>query len=88
MEDLGISRIKQAALIRLKSIIEHGKNEGSVKIKIDTDQVIITLLTSTFAYFSNRHTLSKLLQSDLMLNERIEMQAKDLAEMILSYIRN
>lgn len=88
MEDLEISRIKQSALIRLKSIIKRGKNEESVKIKIDTDQIIITLLASTFAHFSNRHTLSKLLQSNLMLNESIEMQAKDLAEMILSYIRN
>ena len=88
MEDLEISCIKQPALIILKSIIECGKNEGSVKIKIDAVQIIITLLESTFAHFSNRHTLSKLLQSDLMVNESIEMQAKDLTKMILSYIRN
>lgn len=86
MEDLDVSRIQQPALNALKSILERGKKEGVVAKRIDAEKIIITLLTSTFAYFSNRHTLSKLLQADIMRYESMEAQAEELAEMILSYI--
>ena len=80
------SDIQPPALIRLKGILERDQRAGHIKEDIDPDQILITLLTSTFAYFSNRYTLSKMLKTDLMRRESIDKKAGDLASMLITYI--
>jgi TetR/AcrR family transcriptional regulator len=80
--------IRQPMLIQLREVLERDKKDGLIRQDIDTDQILITLLTSTFAYFSNRYTLSKLMQFDLTKKQSIEKKADDLAQMIMTYIAN
>ena len=87
IDDLDFSNIKQPALVALRNLIERGKKEGVFKEKIDTEQIILMLLTSSFASFSNRYTLSKLLGYDLSSYDSIEKRAVNLADMLLTYMR-
>lgn len=86
IKDANLSEIRQPALLDLQAILERDKKAGLIKPDIDTNQILITLLTSTFAYFSNQYTLSKILQYDLMKEQSIEKKSKDLAQMIITYI--
>lgn len=85
--DLDFSNIKQPALDALRRLIEKGKKEGVFKESIDPEQIILTLLTSSFANFSNRYTLTKLLGYDLTSDEGIEKRAIDLSNMLLAYMQ-
>ena len=80
--------IRQPMLIQLREVLERDKKDGRIRSDIDSNQILITLLTSTFAYFSNRYTLSKLMQYDLMKKQSIDKKADDLAQMIITYISN
>ena len=86
--DIDLQDIRQPILTQLQTILERDKKAGFIRADIDTKQILITLLTSTFAYFSNQYTLSKILQYDLMEKQSIETKAKDLAQMIITYISN
>jgi len=81
------SDIRPPALTRLKAILERERKAGRIKKDTKPDQIQITLLTSTFAYFSNRYTLGKMLKQDLMKKESIDKRAGDLAEMLITYIK-
>lgn len=81
------SDIRPPALTRLRGILERGMEAGRIKKDTDPDQILITLLTSTFAYFSNRYTLGKMLKTDLMRKESIDKRAGDLASMLITYIK-
>lgn len=84
--DVDLSSIQQPVLVQLQRILERDKKAGLIRSDIDSEQILITLLTTTFAYFSNRYTLSKVLQYDLMDIQSIVKKSTDLADMITTYI--
>lgn len=86
IKDVDLSSIRQPVLIQLEQILERDKQAGIIRSDVDPNQILITLLTTTFAYFSNRYTLSKVLQYDLMNEQSIIKKSEDLANMIIAYI--
>lgn len=86
IKDVDLSSIRQPVLIQLGQILERDKQAGIIRSDVDPNQILITLLTTTFAYFSNRYTLSKVLQYDLMNEQSIIKKSEDLANMIIAYI--
>lgn len=53
---------------------------------MDTDQVILSILTYTFSYFSNRYTLSKLLGMKLDDEDSIRKRRENVTLMIMGYL--
>jgi len=86
ISDVDLSSIQQPILEKLRQILEREKANGAIRQGVDANQILLTLLTSTFAYFSNRYTLSKVLQYDLMSKQSIVRKSEDLADMIIAYI--
>lgn len=86
IKDVDLSSIRQPVLIQLGQILGRDKQAGIIRADVDPNQILITLLTTTFAYFSNRYTLSKVLQYDLMNEQSIIKKSEDLANMIIAYI--
>ncbi len=78
--------IKDPTFDILRKVISKGKKEGVVKAAIDIEQVILSLLTYTFSYFSNRYTLSKLVGRKLDNEENIKSRVEDVTEMFLNYL--
>ena len=78
--------IKDPTLELLRGIINKGIAEGDFKEEVDTEQVIVSLLTYCFSYFSNRYTLSKLLSRNLDDNDNINKRIDHVTIMFLSYL--
>ncbi|NJD03270.1 MAG: TetR/AcrR family transcriptional regulator, partial [Ruminiclostridium sp.] len=86
IQDIDFKFIKDPTLDLLRKIIGKGKQQGIFKAELDVEQIIISLLTYTFSYFSNRYTLSKLLGRKLDDEENIKNRIANVTEMFLSYM--
>jgi len=86
IKDIDFSKIKDPTFEMLRKIIRKGKEEGIFKQDVDTEQFILSLLTYTFSYFSNRYTLSKLLGRKLDDEESISKRVENVTEMFLGYL--
>ncbi|MEN6312900.1 MAG: TetR/AcrR family transcriptional regulator [Clostridiaceae bacterium] len=86
INQIDFSGIKDPTLELLASVIDRGKAEGVFKPEINTKQVILSILTHTFSYYSNRYTLSKLLSMDMGKKENIKLRADIVTDMFLGYL--
>ncbi|MGI6562976.1 MAG: TetR/AcrR family transcriptional regulator [Clostridia bacterium] len=86
IEQIDFTETKYSVFHIFEDIMEKGKQTGEFKKEIDTRQVILSLLTFTFSYFSNRYTLSKLLEFDLFDKENIQKRINIVTDMLLKYI--
>lgn len=86
IEESGAINIKDPAVKAIINIISEGKKKGVFKEEIDEQQVVLSLITFSFSYFSNIHTLSLLLKTDMTLKENIKKRTKYVSEMILNYL--
>jgi Transcriptional regulator len=88
IKDIDFKLIKDPSFEMLRNIIHEGKEQGVFKEELDTEQIILSILTYTFSYFSNRYTLSKLLGRKLDDEENIKSRVENVTEMFLSYMCN
>lgn len=86
IQDENFTGIKDPTLALLRKIINKGKEDGIFHSHVDTEQVILSLLTFIFAYFSNRYTLSKLLDKKLDNDDNINRRIEHVTDMFLSYL--
>ncbi len=86
IQDIDFKDIKDPTFDSLRKIIGKGKQQGVFKEDLDAEQVILSLLTYTFSYFSNRYTLAKLLGRKLDNEESIRSRVQDVTEMFLGYM--
>lgn len=86
IRDIDFKVIKDPSFELLRKIIAKGKRQGVFKPELDAEQIILSLLTYTFSYFSNRYTLSKLMGRKLDNEENIKNRVDNVTEMFLSYM--
>jgi AcrR family transcriptional regulator len=86
IQQTDVTGIKAPVFERLRDIIEQGKQKGEFSKNVDTDQVILSILTYTFSYFSNRYTLSKLLGMKLDDEDSIRKRRENVTLMIMGYL--
>lgn len=86
IETSGALNIKDPMLKMLKTVIQNGKQENIFNENVNEKQVLISLITGTCSYFSNIHTLSKIVHINMddesVMNERIEI----VTDSILNYL--
>ena len=66
------------------SVLTEGKKRGEFRTDLDENQIVFSLMTFTFSYFSNKHTMSNFLKEDIDFNRRVD----DVTKMILLHIKN
>jgi len=86
IKDIDFSDIKDPVFNLFRKVINKGKEDSVFRSDIDTEQVILSLLTYSFSYFSNRYTLSKLLGRKLDTEESIKKRVETVTEMFISYL--
>ena len=84
IKEMDLSDIKTKVIDYMYSVLSEGKQKGEFKEDTDENQVVFSIMTFTFSYFSNRHTMSNFLEEDIDFLKRVE----DVTEMILSKIKN
>lgn len=88
IQEIDFSNIKSPSFSKFKDIINKGKEEGTIRKEVDTDQFLLSLLTFTFSYFSNRYTLTKLLGVSMEDELNIKKRIDHVTEMFLAYLCN
>lgn len=66
--------------------IQRGKEEGIFREDLDTEQLVVSLITVCFANFSNRYTLSELFGLPLDQPTMMEKRKAHTIDLILTYI--
>ena len=86
IREIDFKTIKDPTFDLMRKVIEEGKKSGCFKPEINAEQFILSLLTYTFSYFSNRYTLSKLMGRNLDDEESIRQRIENVTEMFLGYM--
>lgn len=86
VKDLDYVGGKSIVIDKMKKIIERGKEKGIFRKETDTEQVVFSMMSYPFTYFSNKYTLCKLFSKDLSTEEELEKRITSMIEMFLSYL--
>jgi TetR/AcrR family transcriptional regulator len=86
LREVDIRASKSPVYRRIRDLFEEGRTDGSFRADLDADQMLLSLLTYTFSYFSNRYTLSTLLESDLDDEVRLQARIGSVTDMFLCYL--
>ncbi len=81
-----ISDFKAPSHEYIKSKIRDGQEQGVFRKDIDIDQVVLSLTTFCFSYFSNIYTMSAIRNMDMMADDEIEMRVKFVTDVIIGYL--
>lgn len=85
-KDIDFRNIKDPTINQLRSIIRRGKEEKVFRSVVDEDQFILSLITFSFPYFSNRYTLSKLLSMQIDDADDVKKRIEHVTEILLLYL--
>ena len=88
LENEKISGIKAPTIEYIRCQIRRGKEMGIFATDIDEEQMVISLLNFEFSYFSNMHTLSGILKTDLSDAVEISKRAAFVSDMFIKYLTN
>ena len=80
---MDLSDVKTRVMDYMFKVLAEGKKNGEFKEDTDENQVVFSIMTFTFSYFSNKHTMSNFLKGDISFSKRVE----NVTEMILSNIK-
>jgi len=86
LREAGLQERKSPVYGRIRALFEQGRSDGSFRVDLDADQMLVSLLTYTFSYFSNRYTLSSLLGRDLGDEAGIRARVENVTDMFLCYM--
>lgn len=84
IKEMDLSDVKTKVIDYMYSVLSEGKKRGEFKEDTDENQVVFSIMTFTFSYFSNKHTMANFLKENIDFEKRV----KDVTEMILSNIKN
>ena len=88
LENDEVSKIKTPTIEYIRSQIQRGKKTGIFAEHIDEEQMVISLLNFEFSYFSNMHTLSGILKTDLSDAVEISKRAAFVSDLFIKYLTN
>ncbi len=86
LREADMPALKSPIYGRILDLFEEGRRDGSFRADLDSDQMLVSLLTYTFSYFSNRYTLSSLLGRDLGEESGVRARAGVVTDMFLCYL--
>ena len=79
--------IKNPTISYIKEQIRLGKEMGIFSENADEEQMVISLLNFEFSYFSNIHTLSGVLKTNLLDAKEIRKRSNFVSEMLIKYLK-
>lgn len=86
IEVSGAPMLKEPILKASESLIRRGIAEGVFRSDIDVEQTVMSLSMFCFSYFSNIHTMSLLMKTELSSEEQIGKRATHICDVLLKYL--
>lgn len=71
----------------LRAILRRGETQGLFRKGIDPVQLYISIAGEGYFYLSNRYTLSRIFERDLMSPRALQARSRHIADMILNALR-
>lgn len=81
-----VQALKEPTINYIKTQIIRGKEQGIFKKDIDEYQIVVSLMSLGFSYFSNIHTLSAIFGKNLSEPAEIVKRADFVSNMILEHL--
>ena len=81
-----IREVKDSATVAMKALVRRGKESGVFRPDAIEVNILLAFHTFCFPYFSNMHTLSRLLSLDLSVEDNIRRHAEFVARAILGQL--
>ena len=86
LKEMESSRIERSTIRYFVDALERGRQDGTFYEGIDPWHTALSMITTCYANFSNRHTLSKLFRADLADKDMIERRKQHTIELVLAYL--
>ncbi len=83
-DEKGLKDVRDPVRRALREILRRGIAEGIFRPDADEKQLVLSLFALTFNYFSNIHTMSRVMKEDLSAPKAISLRAEAVTRMILS----
>ena len=81
-----VSQLSFPLLSTLRDLLDRGAKEGIFRSDVDPVQIYITIAALGYFYLSNRYTLSRFLDRDLMADEHRRTWLDHISDVVLAYI--
>lgn len=82
-DERGLGNVRDPMRRALQEILQRGVGEGVFRADADESQLVMSLFALTFNYFSNIHTMSRVMKKDLASPQAMNARAKAVTRMIL-----
>ena len=87
LEQMEIPLNKSPVLDLLVKAIDNGKRNGTIRREVDPRLLLVSLIGNCMVYFSNRHTLSRVLDLDLGSPAMLERAKKTVTDLLLHGVK-
>lgn len=88
VDSSGIIPLKSQSIVALQKVLKRGVDEGIFRNDIDINEMVFAINMFAFSYFSNRYTMSKLVEIDLSNADTRKRRSTMVADMIIGYLKN
>lgn len=85
-DQYGLDGVRDPMKRALSRLLRRGKEAGLFRPDAEEDQVLMTLFACTFNYFSNIHTMTRVMGCDLASDEQIARRAAQITDMLTCYL--
>lgn len=82
----GLGGVRDPVKKAIQTLLRRGKETGVFRPGADEEQVLMTLFACTFNFFSNIHTMSRVMGEDLSQETVISRRAEQITDMLLCYL--
>ena len=82
-DEKGLEDVRDPLRRAIREILRRGVTAGAFRPDADEKQLILSLFALTFNYFSNIHTMSRVMREDLAAPEAMNARAEAVTRMIL-----
>ncbi len=79
-------KLKQPSFDYIKEQVKRGQSDGVFRSDIDVNQIVLSINSFCFSYFSNIHTMSILMDTDMKGDGEITARADFVADIIIKYL--
>ena len=84
MDERGLSSVRDPMRKAMAKLIARGKKDGRFRTDADEEQILLSLFALTFNYFSNYHTLTRVMHRNLLEEEQLQQRIKAITAMLLA----
>ncbi len=83
---MGLGGVRDPVKKAIRQLVAAGRKTGVFRAEADEEQVLMTLFACTFNFFSNIHTMSRVMGRDLAAGEALVQRQRQVTELLLCYL--